>query len=361
MTRPRSQSLGRTMLFWIALCFILMILLATEIRYIGQTRYVKNMPSSSPEESDIENSHVFEETILRDGTWRFDYRRPDSNSELIVLAVTHDETSWSVTYPDNRQRHASDFFDLVGRQVSLSNTSIGIFTASKEVYAQLKRQAVRRSIGRISVFYHPDTQSYPYSDRHQEAVQYERRSTIASLRNKLMARALRDEDYIFWLDADVVDMSDDLVSTMISQAERNPKQVGAITARCQQGSNPNYDLNAWYIDRAVKGITKAIAEAQRQTYSEKLAQTRHYVPHQIKGLGNDEMGKLDSVGGTSLLLRADLVRKGLIFPPFKIVGTTWAQGGWAAQETEGICYMAEKIDGSECRVLGGTHYTRHAV
>jgi hypothetical protein len=66
------------------------------------------------------------------------------------------------------------------------------------------------------------------------------------------------------------------------------------------------------------------------------------------------------VGGTILCIRARLVREGVVFPHFNIVGTTWSQPGWIGVETEGLCYMAKGLTGGGCYTLGGKHYVRHS-
>ena len=69
---------------------------------------------------------------------------------------------------------------------------------------------------------------------------------------------------------------------------------------------------------------------------------------------------MDSVGGTILYIRANLIREGVVFPHFNIVGTTWEQAGWVGVETEGLCYMAKGLVGGGCYVLGGKHHVRHS-
>jgi peptide chain release factor subunit 1 len=57
---------------------------------------------------------------------------------------------------------------------------------------------------------------------------------------------------------------------------------------------------------------------------------------------------LDTVGGTMLLIRADLHRDGLIFPPFPYrPGHPRARGGEGELETEGLGLMAADM-GETC-------------
>lgn len=51
--------------------------------------------------------------------------------------------------------------------------------------------------------------------------------------------------------------------------------------------------------------------------------------------GPDPFVRLDSVGGCTTLVRADVHREGALFTPNFAVGGTWEKDGWDAIETEG--------------------------
>jgi mannan polymerase complexes MNN9 subunit len=172
-----------------------------------------------------------------------------------------------------------------------------------------------------------------------------------------MSRALEDEKHIVWLDADVVFLSDGIVQTMVSHSEK-VDDAGIITARCHQNQMENYDKNAWRVgDGSVQGV---IPDDERAASVQKLAETRVMVDQAIMGTDDSDIVPLDSVGGTILYIRASLVREGVVFPHFNIVGTTWEQSGWIGVETEGLCYMAKGLPGGGCYVLGGKHHVRHS-
>jgi mannan polymerase complexes MNN9 subunit len=172
-----------------------------------------------------------------------------------------------------------------------------------------------------------------------------------------MLRALEDEKHIIWLDADVVFLSNGIVQTMIGHSE-STEDAGIITARCHQNQMENYDKNAWRVgDGSVQGV---ISNDERAASVQKLAETRVMVDQATTGTGDSEIIPLDSVGGTILYICADLIREGVVFPHFNIVGTTWEQPGWVGVETEGLCYMAKGLQGGGCYVLGGKHHVRHS-
>jgi hypothetical protein len=57
---------------------------------------------------------------------------------------------------------------------------------------------------------------------------------------------------------------------------------------------------------------------------------------------------LDSVGGTFLFVKAEVHRKGVLFPNGYVIGTEWGmKEGWDGIETEGLCYLARQI-GYQC-------------
>ena len=75
---------------------------------------------------------------------------------------------------------------------------------------------------------------------------------------------------------------------------------------------------------------------------------------------DDEIMRLDSVDGTILYMRADLVRQGLIFPTFYLIGTNWnISEGWDGIETEGVCYIARTL-GYDCFGLCGGWFVQHS-
>ncbi len=115
-------------------------------------------------------------------------------------------------------------------------------------------------------------------------VQVERRSVMAKSRNYLLFRALADEDWVLWLDVDVREYPPDIIQRLLSTG-KNIVQPHCVL----EYGGKSFDLNAW----RDKG---------------------RYHLHDLRTEG--DMVKLDAVGGTMLLIKADLHREGLIFPPF---------------------------------------------
>jgi len=299
------------------------------------------------------------ETTLHDGTLHYHRATNDTDPSILFLALNEDEHSWSSDFRETK-RTAYDFMDAISStQLDLTNVSLAIRTASLEQYHKIRVASETLPFARVDIYHHHEIKpaGYSYEHRHNHSAQLERRSAIAIVRNELMLRTLEDEKHIVWLDADVVFLSDGIVQTMIGHS-MSTDDAGIITARCHQNHMDNYDKNAWRIgDGSVQG---AISNDERAASVQKLVETRIMVDQAIVGSSDSELVPLDSVGGTILYTRASLVREGVVFPHFNIVGTTWEQPGWVGVETEGLCYMAKGLPGGGCYVLGGKHYVRHS-
>ena len=334
-----------------------------------------------------------DEAVLRDGTRHFvrelgRHSRSSSGSgsggsdpQILILVLNKDEESWSRDYRST-DRSIYDFLDmLISTGLDLTTVSLGLMTSSPEEYLEVKKATATLPFARASVYYYPPDEagpSFPYEQRHDPAVQRARRGAIAALRNYLMLRALRDEEHIVWIDADVVELSEGIVQTMIAHSETRD-DVGLITAACHHNDMLNYDKNAWAVDRNVSSpsssatspasppsptspasILDAVAHDDQEAAVRTLEETRFFVDVLGNGTSSDELLPLDSVGGTILYIRAGLIRRGVTFPTFNVVGTSWTGDGWIGVETEGICYVASSLAGGGCFLLGGDHHVRHA-
>jgi hypothetical protein len=162
----------------------------------------------------------------------------------------------------------------------------------------------------------------PHIPRHTAVYQSSRRAVLARARNHLLFDALRAQDWVLWLDVDVIEYPADILERLIGL------DLDIVHPHCVQTyGGKTFDRNAW--------------RENGQTHMEDLR--------------GRERVRLDSVGGTMLLIRADRHRDGLVFPPF-FYG---AQSRWARSphpmrgnlvgeiETEGLALMAKDM-GIEC-------------
>lgn len=160
------------------------------------------------------------------------------------------------------------------------------------------------------------------SPRYAEVFQAQRRAILARARNTLLFRALEDEDWVLWLDVDVLKYPPDIIERLLA-AERDVVHPHCVTAY----GGTSFDRNAW-------------SDGGRIHMSD------------MRGQG---LVRLESVGGTMLLVRADRHREGLVFPPFFYgAKSRWIRDqhpltGTASGEieTEGLAIMAKDM-GIEC-------------
>lgn len=162
----------------------------------------------------------------------------------------------------------------------------------------------------------------PGFSRHEPVYQASRRAVLARARNHLLFRALRDHDWVLWLDVDVVEYPAAILQQLIAL------DLDIVHPHCVlEYGGRTFDLNAWCNNG--------------RTHMEDL-----------RGRGRV---RLDSVGGTMLLIRAERHRDGLVFPPFFYGGQSrWVRSPHPQRgshlgeiETEGLATMAKDM-GIEC-------------
>jgi UDP:flavonoid glycosyltransferase YjiC (YdhE family)/GT2 family glycosyltransferase len=201
--------------------------------------------------------------------------------------------------------------------------------STDDTYARLQRQVpkLQAQFDRVHVFKH----DYGYrldQPRWLPSVQRERRSILAQSRNHLLRQALHDEDWVLWIDVDLHDWPSDVIEQLLAVKREIvvPNCVVAPagrtfdynTFRCK----PNADLIDW---------SQYLVDDLLQP---PIAVGRHY----LNDLRAYQLVEVDAVGGTMLLVRADLHRRGLIFPETPYHGLI---------ETEGLARMAQDM-GHRC-------------
>jgi hypothetical protein len=165
-------------------------------------------------------------------------------------------------------------------------------------------------------------------------LQIPRRTILAKSRNHLLMRALDDEDWVLWIDVDLADYPAGILERLLAY----DKDI--IQPHCVfSPGGRTFDLNAWARDGALG-----------------LADLR----------GGKDLARLDSVGGTMLLVRADCHRDGLIFPPFFYGRAStairrdhpWFGNAAGEIETEGLGIMARDM-GLQCWGLPNLEIVHH--
>jgi len=218
--------------------------------------------------------------------------RTSSDLEIEVApgAGSYRETVAVLTPVKNAARFLGTYFEALGKLtyppalISLgfleSDSSDGTYERIEERLPDLQRRYASAQIWRKN-FGLSIPQNLP---RWTHALQLPRRKILAKARNHLLFRALKEQDWVLWLDVDIIEYPGDLIERLLG-AGRDIVQPHCVN----RYGGPTFDLNAW---------------------------RDHGRLHMSDLRGGSDLVRLDAVGGTVLLVRADVHRDGLIFPCF---------------------------------------------
>ncbi|MGH2443667.1 MAG: hypothetical protein ACRDFX_10975, partial [Chloroflexota bacterium] len=155
----------------------------------------------------------------------------------------------------------------------------------------------------------------PDMPRGAAPIQRERRTFMARSRNHLLFHALDDEDWVLWLDVDLVEYPADIVQRLLATG----KDIVQPHCVLEYGGR-TFDGNAW--------------RERGRLHMDDLR-------------SEGDLVELDSVGGTMLLVRADLHRDGLVFPAFgygvENERIRWDRSEPGEVETEGLGMLARDM------------------
>jgi len=240
---------------------------------------------------------------------------PDVDAKVLIL-----------TPMKSASRFLEGYFDrLRGLTYPRAQLSIGILESDSrdDTFAQLEARLTTQAFRRVTLVKKDFGFHMPVDRPRYEAVyQPARRAVLARSRNHLLFHALDDEDWVLWLDVDVIAYPADVIERLIAL------DCDIVHPHCVlEPGGETFDLNAWR-------------------------------DHGRKHMGDLRGGgpvRLDAVGGTMLLVRADRHRDGLVFPPFfygarsRFVREPHPLGGGIVGEieTEGLGIMAKDM-GIEC-------------
>ncbi|RMY32308.1 hypothetical protein D0866_06702 [Hortaea werneckii] len=180
-------------------------------------------------------------------------------------------------------------------------------------------------------------------ERHALSAQKERRAAMSKARNALLFTTLGPTtSWVLWLDSDIVETPASLVQDLASHDK------GIIVPNCfQRYYNKDkesmdvrpYDFNSWQDSPTAKGLAEKMGpeEILLEGYAE-MATYRNLMAYMADAtdLNGDPRREvnLDGVGGTALLVKADVHRDGAMFPPFPF---------YHLIETEGFARMATRL------------------
>jgi len=168
--------------------------------------------------------------------------------------------------------------------------------------------------------------------RWDPSIQRQRRALIAQARNRLLSAALTDEQWVLWLDSDLVDYPPHLLRSLLATGK------DIVVPCCRKPDGSIFDMNTF-----IFSPSQAQAEDPRYLrdglFQPPMGAGRRY----LSDCTDQPMVQVDGVGGTALLVRAGLHREGLVFP-------SWPHRGYI--ETEGLAAIAHDL-GVGCWGLPG--------
>ncbi|KAI4108538.1 MAG: hypothetical protein L6R37_000974 [Teloschistes peruensis] len=197
------------------------------------------------------------------------------------------------------------------------------------------------SISILRQDFDPPISSQDEAERHKKENQKARRSAMSRARNSLLFTIMGPStSWVLWLDADIVESPPSLIQDLTS----HDKPV--IVPNCfQRFKNDKgqwdirpYDYNSWQDSQQAAELAAKLAPddilmegyADIATYRTLMARTADL----SETRNQKEIVQLDGVGGTALLVKAEVHRDGAMFPPFAF---------YHLMETEGFAKMARRL------------------
>ncbi|ORY66395.1 mannan polymerase complexes MNN9 subunit [Pseudomassariella vexata] len=188
--------------------------------------------------------------------------------------------------------------------------------------------------------FEPPLASQDESERHKLANQKDRRAAMSKARNSLLFTTLGpDTSWVLWLDADIVETPPTLIQDLASHNkdlivpncfQRYTDDSGKLAERA-------YDFNSWQDSNTAQELAATMGpeDLLLEGYEE-LPTYRTLMAYMELEDMNDVRAEvpLDGVGGTALLVKADVHRDGAMFPPFPF---------YHLIETEGFAKMARRL------------------
>ncbi|MCJ1365561.1 Golgi mannosyltransferase complex subunit [Acarospora aff. strigata] len=244
---------------------------------------------------------------------------------LLQLSYPHDLIALGFIIPKTREGNAA----TAALQTAIAKTQSG---PERQRFASI-------TIERQD--FDPPIQSQDEAERHKMETQKARRASMARARNSLLFTTIGPATaWVLWLDSDIVETPPTLIQDLAS----HDKPI--IVPNCYQrylnekkepGIRP-YDYNSWQESTTAQQLASKMGpdEILLEGYAE-MATYRTLMAHIADTAAEREQDKiiaLDGVGGTALLVKAEVHRDGAMFPPFPF---------YHLIETEGFAKMARRL------------------
>lgn len=243
---------------------------------------------------------------------------------LLQLDYPHDLISLGFILPKNKEGNAA----TAALQAQVTKTQKG------PLKSRFRSVVIERQD------FDPPLMSQDEGERHKMENQKARRASMSRARNSLLFTTLGVEtSWVLWLDADIVETP----SSLIQDLAAHDKPL--IVPNCyQKYTDPEtgklaerpYDFNSWQDSSTAQELASKMDEDEiiLEGYRE-MATYRSLMAYMASGEDDRDVEvSLDGVGGTALLVKADVHRDGAMFPPFPF---------YHLIETEGFAKMARRL------------------
>lgn len=243
---------------------------------------------------------------------------------LLKLTYPHELITLAFIIPKNREGNAA----TTALQEQITKTQEG---AEKKRFASIiiERQD-----------FDPALVTQTEAERHKMENQKSRRAAMSRARNSLLFTTLGPTtSWVLWLDADIIETPPNLIQDLASHDKPiivpNCFQRYWDPAAKERQERP-YDFNSWQDSETAQDLAKQMGpdDILLEGYAD-MATYRTLMAYMADEAGDMHTEvPLDGVGGTALLVKADVHRDGAMFPPFAF---------YHLIETEGFAKMAKRL------------------
>jgi hypothetical protein len=246
-------------------------------------------------------------------------RRASPRGEILILTPIKDA-----------RPHLPRYFELVSRLESAgAPLSIAFLEGDSRDGSYEALEAAAPSLAgrfsRVEAYQRPDGLELK-EPRWRPEAQSMRRAAIARARNRLLAAALKDAEWVLWLDADLIDFPPDLILRLLAPGK------DIMTPHCKLPNGESFDLNTFIFT----GGGDDDADLRDGLFQPTRGKGRLY----LKDLADQALVQVDCVGGTALLVRGELHRQGLDFPESSYRGYIETEGFAMSARDRGVSCWA---------------------
>ncbi|OAP58346.1 hypothetical protein AYL99_07436 [Fonsecaea erecta] len=250
---------------------------------------------------------------------------PEYWANLLALSYPHEHISLGFITPKSKEGNAA----TAALQEAIRETQAG---------PEEKRF---QSVTILRQDFEPPLASQDEKERHKMENQKVRRAAMARARNSLLFTTIGPHtSWVLWLDGDVVETPPTLIQDLAShdKAVIAPSCMQRFVNDDGEEDIRPYDFNTWRDSDVAQELASKMGpdDILLEGYAE-MATYRTLMTKLAKlGSGRDErrLMPLDGVGGTALLVKAEVHRDGAMFPAFPF---------YHLIETEGFAKMAKRL------------------